>query len=289
MSGGTNAYVAFGAAPGLGAIDVHAARRGSVVTAPALPPTRARAAIDDAVTARHQGDGRSRRWQRRYELLPRHPLERTTRSSLTSKTRPPGFNHPVAGTTVIPVGRRVASCGGCLRRHDLAPLSGRRAPGSRSSSARSRRNRQHSARGARDRVGFHRWSRTPTQGFFDGAMDEARIWSYARCGDQSPRAERRNHDRARTARRDGASTRERTVLADSSGNAINGTVTGPFGHGSAGAPVSAVGNTAPVASPTARRRPRRRRPRSPCCSNDTDADAGADADAALACQRQRHR
>ena len=79
-------------------------------------------------------------------------------------------------------------------------------------------------------------------------MDEARIWSYARSAQQISRG--RNYEISSAPGllgRWGFNTGTGSVLADSSGHSINGTVTGTNWAWVAGAPFSTPGNTAPVA------------------------------------------
>ena len=161
-----------------------------------------------------------------------------------------GVNHPVVGVTPIPANGALAPRGGHLRRHDVAPVSGRRPRRA------ARRRRLHAARGQhsarRDRTAFNSTggiTSGQTQGFFDGAIDEARIWNHARTLPQISRG--RTHEITNAPGllgRWGFNEGTGTILTDSTGHAINGTITGTNWAWVAGAPFSTQGNTAPVAA-----------------------------------------
>ena len=104
-----------------------------------------------------------------------------------------------------------------------------------------------------------------TQGFFDGAIDEARIWNHARTLPQISRG--RTHEITNAPGllgRWGFDEGTGTILNDSTGHAINGTITGTNWAWVAGAPFSTQGNTAPVAAADAAATRCRRRSSSPC-------------------------
>ena len=166
------------------------------------------------------------------------------------------------GRDADPGQRRLAPRGGDLRRHDLAPVSGRRAR----RAARRRRlhaaRRQHPAR--RDRHGAQldgrRHERRRRRGSSTASIDEARIWNHARTAQQISRG-RTPRSRTRPGCSDaGASTKAPAPSWPTApGHAINGTVTGTNYAWVAGAPFSTLGNTAPSRPPIRPRRPCRRR------------------------------
>ena len=68
---------------------------------------------------------------------------------------------------------------------------------------------------------------TQAQGFFDGVMDEARVWNYARSAQQIGHGAQLEIVSAPGLRgRWGMNEGSGTVVADSSGNNVNGTLVG---------------------------------------------------------------
>ena len=153
-----------------------------------------------------------------------------------------GLNHPVAGTTAIPadgIWRHVAAVydGTTWRLYLDGVLQTQLVVGAFTPQFNSI---QHAALAtALNSTGG---IGSQTQGFFDGVMDEARIWNYARSAQQISRG--RNYEISSAPGllgRWGFNTGTGSVLADSSGHSINGTVTGTNWAWVAGAPFSTAG------------------------------------------------
>ena len=112
-----------------------------------------------------------------------------------------------------------------------------------------------------------------TQGFFDGVIDEARVWNYPRTIGQISRG--RNFEIANAPGLLGRwsfNAGTGTVLADSTGHGINGTVTGAGFAWVAGVPFPTQGNSAPAAVADAVSTPEDSAAVIAVVSNDTDAD-----------------
>ena len=118
---------------------------------------------------------------------------------------------------------------------------------------------------------------TQTQGFFNGVLDEARIWNYARSAQQigHGRTLEISSSTPGLLARWGLNEGSGTVAGDSSGHAITGTITGTNWSWVAGAPFTnplnapptAVNDTATTAEDTATT--------ISVLANDTDADGDA--------------
>ena len=192
----------------LGDVRSGAAARGVGVHARSVDPARRRGRGDldrqrrrDGGSAHHEGDGGSRGRHRRHELLLRdHAGDRAAGGRLRRhghRRESPGQRD--GGDS----GRRiVASRGGQLRRHDLAAVSWTAPWTRRCRSGRSRRASTASStrRLARRsiRPGASARSRAAC---FNGAMDEVRIWNYARSSAQIQSGRIREiSDRERPAR-----------------------------------------------------------------------------------------
>ena len=162
-----------------------------------------------------------------------------------------GLNHPVAGVTPIPANgawhHAAATYDGTTWRLYLDGVARRAARRRRAS----RRARQHSARRDRDGVQLDgRHHERPDAGVLRRRdRRSAHLEPRAHAAADQPRADPRNHERARVCWDAGASTK---APARSSPTApvtrINGTITGTNWAWVAGAPFSTQGNTAPVAA-----------------------------------------
>ena len=162
-----------------------------------------------------------------------------------------GLNHPVVGVTNDSGQRRVAPRGGHLRRHDVAPVSGRRPRRA------ARRRRLHAARGQhsarRDWDGVQldgRHHERPDAGVLRRRdRRSAHLEPRADAAADQPRADPRNHERARVCWDAGASTK---APARSSPTApvtpSTGRSRGRTGPGWPARPSRPQGNTAPVAA-----------------------------------------
>ena len=164
--GGTNAFVALGQAPGLGAatftLEAWIKREGAGVA------TSTGAGGDHGDSARDQGHGAVRHQQHRHELLPRDPVRRRAGGGL----RRPGDGRQspfCRWGDSDSCRRRLASRGRDVRRHDLASLRGRhpRQPDCRRERSRraltvfsTRRSARRSAPAARSRADRRRASST---------------------------------------------------------------------------------------------------------------------------------
>ena len=94
-----------------------------------------------------------------------------------------------------------------------------------------------------------------TQGFFDGAMDEARVWNYARSTQQIVRGRQLEIVSAPGLRaRWGLNEGSGSAIGDSSGSNINGTLVGTNVAWVAGAPFTGT-NAAPIAATDTRTTP----------------------------------
>ena len=212
-----------------------------------------------------------------------------------------GLNHPVAGVTAIPANgawhHAAATYDGTTWRLYLdGVLDAQLVVGAFTPRADSI---QHATLGtALNSTGVV--TSGQTAGFFDGVVDEARVWNYARTLAQISRG--KNFEIANAPGLLGRwsfNAGTGTVLADSTGRGINGTVTGADLAWVIGVPFPTQGNAAPTAAADTAATPED----SPVVDcgrwpNDTDADGDVvsvtAAGAALhgttvrRCERQHH-
>ena len=155
----------------------------------------------------------------------------------------PGLNHPVFGVTPIPADgiwhHGAATFDGCTWKLYLDGAeddAGREPAGPQ---------RQHPARGARDRL---RSDGTTAQGFFDGVVDEARIWSRALNQEEIQNNINLQLTRAAAAlMRRGLNHTSGAAVADSIPTAASGTIVGTSYGWVDGAPFNILVNHDPAA------------------------------------------
>ena len=113
-----------------------------------------------------------------------------------------------------------------------------------------------------------------TQGFFNGALDEARVWNYARSAQQISRGRQIEIASAPGLKgRWSFSETAGTTVADSSGNGITGTIVGTnWTRVVPGAPFTPPGNAAPVAANDTASTNRNTAATIAVLANDADAD-----------------
>jgi len=185
-----------------------------------------------------------------------------------------GLNHPVVGTTVIPadgVWRHVAATydGTTWRLYLNGALEASLAVGNFTPRFDSI---QHAALGtalnSTGGVG------TQTQGFFAGALDEARVWNYARSAQQISHGKTLEIASSTPGllARWGLNEGSGTVVGDSAPPAEIGTITGTNFSWVTGAPFDIAGNTAPVATGDSATTPKNTATTIGVLTNDTDAD-----------------
>ena len=246
--GGTNAFVTLGAGAGPGRVAVHDRD---------LVPPRRRGRRDlhrhrrrHRDSAGHEGDGGSRRRQQPgHELLPRHPAVGRRAGRPTSRTRRRPATTVVAGTTAIVAGpawhHAAATYDGTTWRLYLdGQLERELVIGAFTPRFDSI---QHAAIGtalnSTGGVG------SQPQGFFNGVLDESRIWNYARSPQQINRGrlleiraadagtartvgpERRRRDERRQQRRQRQRDGGRIGLVVDGGRAVYRRQSGPGGGG----------------------------------------------------------
>ena len=268
--GGTNAYVTFGAAPGLGAsiftLETWFRRDGAGIAT----NTGTNGVVAVPLVAKGMAEAEGGTVDMNYFLGIRSSDNVLVADFEDTAT---GLNHPVAGTTVIPadgVWRHVAAVydGTTWRLYLDGVLQTQLVVGAFTPQFNSI---QHATLGtALNSTGG---IGSQTQGFFDGVMDEARIWNYARSAQQIGRG--RNYEISSAPGllgRWGFNTGTGSVLADSSGHSINGTVTGTNWAWVAGAPFSTPGNTAPIAVEDTATTVEETAATIAVLTNDTDAD-----------------
>ena len=187
-----------------------------------------------------------------------------------------GLNHPVAGTTVIPsdgAWRHAAATydGTTWRLYLDGVLQAQLVVGAFTPQFNSI---QHATLGtALNSTGG---IGSQTQGFFNGALDEARVWNYARSAQQIGRGRQLEIVSAPGLKgRWNFSEGAGTAVADSSGNNINGTIVGSNWTRVAGAPFTPPGNAAPVATGDATGTNINTAATIAVLANDTDADGDA--------------
>jgi VCBS repeat-containing protein len=185
-----------------------------------------------------------------------------------------GLNHPVAGVTAIPANgawhHAAATYDGTTWRLYLdGVLDAQLVVGAFTPRADSI---QHAAIGtALNSTGVV--TSGQTQGLFDGVVDEARVWNYPRTIGQISRG--KNFEIANAPGLLGRwsfNAGTGTVLADSTGHAINGTVTGAGFAWVTGVPFPTQGNTAPTAAADPVTTPEDTAIVVAVVSNDQDAD-----------------
>ena len=268
--GGTNAYVTFGAAPGLGAstftLETWFRRDGNGIAT----NTGTNGVIAVPLVSKGMAEAEGGTVDMNYFLGIRSSDNVLVADFEDTAT---GLNHPVAGTTAIPADglwRHVAAVydGTTWRLYLDGVLQTQLVVGAFTPQFNSI---QHAALGtALNSTGG---AGSQTQGFFDGVMDEARIWNYARSAQQIGRG--RNYEISSAPGLLGRwsfNTGTGSVLADSSGHSINGTVTGTNWAWVAGAPFSTPGNTAPVAVEDTATTAEETAATIAVLPNDTDAD-----------------
>ena len=242
--GGTNAYVTFGAAPGLGAatftIETWFRRDGTGVTT--STGTGGVTAVPLVTKGRAESDGSN--VDMNYFLGINSTGNVLTADFEEGAGAPsPGLNHPISGVTAIQNNiwyhAAVTYDGTTLRLYlngvpDGSPLTVGRPP--RSDSI------QHAA------IGSALTSTGAAAGFFDGVIDEVRIWSAARTAQQIADGMTGEILSAPgLLGRWGLNEGGGSTVADSSGHGISGTVVGANWSWGQGAPFNIVVNTAPSA------------------------------------------
>jgi VCBS repeat-containing protein len=270
--GGTNAYMTFGAAPGLGVstltIETWFRRDGAGIAT--NTGTGGVVAVPLVTKGMAEAEGGS--VDMNYFLGIRSADGVLVADFEDNAT---GANHPVAGTTAIPADgawRHVAATydGTTWRLYLNGALEAQLLVGNFTPQAASV---QHAALGtalnSTGGVG------TQTQGFFDGVMDEARVWNHARTASQIARGSQLEIVTAPGLRgRWGMNEGSGTTVADSSGNNIGGTLVGTNVAWAAGAPFTGS-NAAPVAVNDTAAATEGGTVTITLLANDTDADGDA--------------
>ena len=180
--GGTNAYVTFGAAPGLGAstftIETWFRRDGAGIAT----NTGTGGVVAVPLVAKGMAEAEGGTVDMNYFLGIRASDNVLVADFEDTAT---GLNHPVAGTTVIPsdgAWRHAAATydGTTWRLYLDGVLEAQLVVGAFTPQFNSI---QHATLGHRART-RPAASASQTQGFFNGALDEARVWNYARSAQQ---------------------------------------------------------------------------------------------------------
>ncbi|PYM89215.1 MAG: hypothetical protein DME04_26975, partial [Candidatus Rokuibacteriota bacterium] len=244
---GTNSYVTFGAAPGLGSatftIETWFRRDGAGVAT--FSGTGGVTAIPLVTKGMAEAEGST--VDMNYFL----GISSTTSTLVADfEDMATGLNHPVAGTTAIPADgtwhHAAASYDGTTWRLYLdGSLQTQLVVGNFTPRFDSI---QHAALAtALNSTGVV--TSGQTQGSFNGVLDEARIWNYARSAQQIShgRALEISSSAPGLLGRWGLNDGSGTVVGDSSGRGITGTATGTFTW-VAGAPFPGPANTAPIAT-----------------------------------------
>ena len=267
---GTNAFVTFGTAPGLGAatftLETWFRRDGAGVAT----NTGSGGVVAIPLIAKGMAEAEGGTVDMNYFLGIRQSDNRLVADFEDAAT---GLNHPVAGTTVIPADgtwrhAAVTYDGTTWRLYLNGALEVQLVVGAFTPRANSI---QHATLGtalnSTGGVG------TQPQGFFDGVLDEARIWNHARSLQQIGFGS--THEIATAPGllgRWGFNEGAGAVLADSSGRGINGTIVGTGFAWAGGAPFSAAGNAAPVAVDDTATTPEDTATTIAVLANDTDAN-----------------
>ena len=237
--GGTNAYVTFGAAPGLGAstftIETWFRRDGAGIAT----NTGTGGVVAVPLVAKGMAEAEGGTVDMNYFLGIRSSDNVLVADFEDTAT---GLNHPVAGTTVIPsdgAWRHAAATydGTTWRLYLDGVLQAQLVVGAFTPQFNSI---QHATLGtALNSTGG---IGSQTQGFFNGALDEARVWNYARSAQQIGRGRQLEIVSAPGLKgRWSFSESAGTAVADSSGNAVNGTIVGTNWTRVAGCAVHASG------------------------------------------------
>ena len=268
--GGTNAYVTFGAAPGLGAstftIETWFRRDGAGIAT----NTGTGGVVAVPLVTKGMAEAEGGTVDMNYFLG-----IRGTDSVLVAdfEDTATGLNHPVVGTTAIPsdgVWRHAAATydGTTWRLYLDGALQAQLVVGAFTPQFNSI---QHAALGtALNSTGG---IGSQTQGFFNGALDEARVWSYARSAAQISRGRQIEIVSAPGLKgRWSFSETSGTTVGDSSGNNITGTIAGTNWTRVTGAPFTPPGNASPVAVNDAANTSRNTAAAIAVLANDTDAD-----------------
>ena len=268
--GGTNAYVTFGAAPGLGVstltIETWFRRDGAGIAT----NTGNGGVIAVPLVTKGMAETEGGTVDMNYFLGIRGSDNVLVADFEDTAT---GLNHPVAGTTAIPangVWRHAAATydGTTWRLYLDGVLQAQLAVGAFTPRFDSI---QHAALGtALNSAGVA--TSGQTQGFFDGVMDEARVWNYARSAQQIAHGSQIEIASAPGLRgRWGLNAGAGSAIADSSGNNVNGTLVGSNAAWVSGAPF-AGSNAAPIAATDAPTTPESTPITIAVLANDTDAD-----------------
>ena len=268
--GGTNAYVTFGAAPGLGAstftIETWFKRDGAGIAT----NTGTGGVVAVPLVTKGMAEAEGGPVDMNYFLGIRGTDNVLVADFEDTAT---GLNHPVIGTTAIPsdgVWRHAAATydGTTWRLYLDGTLQAQLVVGAFTPQFNSI---QHAALGtalnSTGGVG------TQTQGFFNGALDEARVWNYARSAAQISRGRQIEIASAPGLKgRWSFSETSGTTVGDSSGNNITGTIVGTNWTRVSGAPFTPPGNTAPVAASDEANTNRNTATTIAILANDADAD-----------------
>ena len=268
--GGTNAYVTFGAAPGLGAstftIETWFKRDGAGIAT----NTGTGGVVAVPLIAKGMAEAEGGTVDMNYFLGIRGTDNVLVADFEDTAT---GLNHPVAGTTAIPsdgVWRHAAATydGTTWRLYLDGALQAQLVVGAFTPQFNSI---QHATLGtALNSTGG---IGSQTQGFFNGALDEARVWSYARSAQQISRGAQLEIASAPGLKgRWSFSETAGTTVADSSGNSITGTIVGTNWTRVSGAPFTGT-NATPVAADDAATTPESTAVTIAVLANDTDGDS----------------
>jgi hypothetical protein len=270
--GGTNAFVTFGAAPGLGVstltIETWFRRDGAGIAT----NTGTGGVVAVPLVSKGMAEAEGGSVDMNYFLGIRGSDNVLVADFEDTAT---GLNHPVAGTTPIPsdgVWRHAAATydGTTWRLYLDGALQAQLVVGAFTPQFNSI---QHAALGtalnSTGGVG------SQTQGFFNGVMDEARVWNYARTAQQIGRGRQFEIASAPGLRgRWGLNEGSGSAIADSSGNNIGGTLVGSNVTWVAGAPFAGI-NAAPVAVSDTATTPENIPLAIAVLANDTDAEGDA--------------
>ena len=273
--GGTNAYVTFGAAPGLGAsqftIETWFRRDGSGVAT----NTGTGGIVAVPLVTKGMAETEGSTVDANYFLGIRGSDNVLSADFEDIAT---GLNHPIAGTTVIPadgVWRHVAATydGTTWRLYLNGALEASLVVGNFTPRFDSI---QHFVLGsALNSTGVV--TSGQTAGFFNGVLDEARVWNYARSAQQVSHGMTLEIASSTPGLlgRWGLNEGTGTTVGDSAPPPQNGTIVGSNFSWVAGAPFDIAGNTAPIATSDAATTTEGSATTIAVLPNDSDADGDA--------------